>query len=275
MWWSIVGIGGCCFVTSTDKKTALKGYEVWEDGEIRAWRERACWGRDREKELAQEAFVYKVLGEHPNILRCYGLEEVHPGINSLRLEYAPLGDVRKFIREHGAEPLAEHIRLQMALDTALGLSHLHAKGVQHCDLSCRNLLLFDDYRVKLGDFNGSEVEWHDEYKGSACEESAYELPLRGREFRDRPPRKRELFALGSAIYEIMAWEKPYEGLEDDDIEKKYAAEEFPSLHGIVAGSVIRMCWNEEFESADDVTVALRALISLHASDAGDVRTDSN
>src|SRR4051812_4347060 len=90
MWWSIVGLGGSCFISSTDKKTALKGYHVWEDGECRAWCE-----HDSEKELAREAFIYKHLGNHPHILYCYGLEEVHPGINSLRLEYAPLGDVRK------------------------------------------------------------------------------------------------------------------------------------------------------------------------------------
>jgi hypothetical protein len=88
MWWSIVGLGGSCFVTSTDKKTSLKGYQLWEDGELRA----LCQ-HNSEKVLAREASVYKHLGEHPHILRCYGLEEVHPGVNSLRLEYAPLGDV--------------------------------------------------------------------------------------------------------------------------------------------------------------------------------------
>ncbi|KAH6715846.1 hypothetical protein BKA61DRAFT_719918 [Leptodontidium sp. MPI-SDFR-AT-0119] len=152
MWWSIVGLGGSCFISSTDKKIALKGYQVWEDG-----------------------------------------EEVHPGINSLRLEYAPPGD---------------GIRLRMAIDTALGLSHIHARKLQHCDISCRNLFLIDNYRVKIGDFGGSL-------------EPAYELPFRGREFWGRPARGREIFALGSVIYEIMAWALPYEGLEDDEIEKKY------------------------------------------------------
>jgi len=36
------------------------------------------------------------------------------------------------------------------------------------------------------------------------EEIRYELPLRGRAFGERPYVKRELFALGSAIYEIIA-----------------------------------------------------------------------
>ena len=256
MWWSIVGLGGSCFVTSTDKKTALKGYQVWEDGELRA----LCQ-HDSEKVLAREALIYKHLGEHPHILRCYGLEEVHPGVNSLRLEYAPFGDVRSFIKKYKAAPLGKGARLHMALDTALGPSHILKMGVQHCDLSCRNLFIFDNYRVKVGDFGGSLIQGHDELKPSVYEEAAYELPLRGREFRNRPARKRELFALGSAIYEIMAWDPPYEGLEDGDIEKMYAAEKFPSLEGIPASHIIRMCWDEKYRSSDEVVEALKALIA--------------
>ncbi|KAL1845445.1 hypothetical protein VTK73DRAFT_558 [Phialemonium thermophilum] len=268
MWWSIVGLGGSCFVSSTDRKTALKGYQVWEDGELRAM----CQ-HDSEDVLAREALVYKHLGEHPHILRCYGLEEVHPGIHSLRIEYAPLGDVRSFIRKHKETPLPIHIRLQMALDAAFGLSHIHEKGVQHCDTTCRNLFLFPDYRVKIGDFGGSMIEGHDETTAIIYEETAYELPLRGREFEARPARKRELFALGSAIYEMMAWSQPYEGMGDADIEEKYAAEEFPGLDGITASHIIRKCWAEEYESSDEVAEALRDIISSKkkASDGVDVQ----
>ncbi|KAL2015638.1 hypothetical protein VTK56DRAFT_5078 [Thermocarpiscus australiensis] len=255
MWWSIVGLGGSCFVSSTDKKTVLKGYQVWEDGQCRAWCE-----HDSEEVLAREAAIYEHMGENPYILRCYGLEEVHPGNHSLRLEYAPLGDVRKYIREHKSTPLPEAVRLQMALDTALGLSHVHRRGVQHCDISCRNLFLFDGYRVKIGDFGGSLIEGHDKLKQGICEEAAYELPTRGRDFWDRPGRKRELFALGSAIYEIMAWNSPFEGLADDEIEARYAAEEFPTLEGISARNVIRKCWDEKYENADEVAEALQALV---------------
>ena len=93
----------------------------------------------------------------------------------------------------------------MALDTATGVAYLHSRGVQHCDMSCRNLFLFDGFRVKLGDFGASLLEGR-EFKPTFCEESQYELPLRGRQFNDRTPVKRELFALGSAIYEITTWE---------------------------------------------------------------------
>jgi hypothetical protein len=142
-------------------------------------------------------------------------------------------------------------------------------------MSCRNLFLFGDYRVKIGDFGGSLVEGHDEITPGVCEEIAYELPLRGREFGSRPARKRELFALGSAIYEIMAWALPYQGLTDDEIEKKYAAEEFPSLESIPAGDIIPNCWNEKHGSADEVVEALQAIASQGELDSNNVGSDGD
>ncbi|GAP92672.1 putative TKL protein kinase [Rosellinia necatrix] len=255
MWWSIVGLGGSCFVTSTDKKTALKGYQVWEGGVLRAMCE-----HNSEKVLAREALVYKHLGEHPHILRCFGLEEVHPGVHSLRVEYAPLGEVRSFIENRGDAPLGEHVRLRMALDVALGMSHVHRMGVQHCDMTCRNLFIFGDYRVKIGDFGGSLIAGNDELGPLVYEASAYELPRRGRKFEHRPARQRELFALGSAIYEITAWGEPCAGMEDDDIERNYAAEVFPSLEGVPAAHIIRKCWDEKYASADEIVEELDALV---------------
>lgn len=96
----------------------------------------------------------------------------------------------------------------MALDIVTGLSYLYSKGVQHYDMSCRNLFLFNGYRIKLGDFGTSLLEGY-EFKPTFCEEIRYELPLRGREFKDRPPIKREFFTLGLAIYEITMWKRPF------------------------------------------------------------------
>ena len=40
---------------------------------------------------------------------------------------------------------------------------------------------------------------------------------------------------------------------------KFAAEVFPSLQGIPAGYIIQMCWDERYESSDEVVEALTAL----------------
>ncbi|OAA63573.1 Protein kinase-like domain protein [Niveomyces insectorum RCEF 264] len=254
MWYSIIGMGASCFASSTDGKTVLKGYEIWEGGQRRAAYARSC-----EETLAREDQVYRRLGPHPQILTCYGLEEVHPGVHALRLELAPLGNVRQFIEDHVLSPPSMQERLQMALDVAHGLAHIHARGVQHADLSCRNLFLFPGYRVKAGDFGASRIEGCD-WVASLCEEAQYELPCRGRDFDDRPVRQREIFALEAAIFEVMAWEGPYQGLDDAEIDRLFACDAFPSVEGLLAGDIILGCWMEEYDSVDDVVLFLRKVL---------------
>ncbi|TPX07586.1 uncharacterized protein E0L32_010685 [Thyridium curvatum] len=218
---SIIGIGASCFASIYDQKTVLKGYEIWVAGKRISYFDRPC-----EDALRHEEGIYNHLGEHPQILRCLGLVSVHDGMNSLRLERAPFGNVRQYIERN--ERLSEPHRLQMALDVAVGLSHIHSRGVQHADLSCRNLFLFDNYRVKIGDFGGSIMQ-NSTFPQTVCEEPRYELPCRGRDFEHRPVVKRELFALGSAIYEITYWTRPFPDLQDTEVETRYANDEFPSL----------------------------------------------
>ncbi len=237
-----------------DGMTALKGYEVWNGDKRCAYRdEDGC-----EKLLAHEDRVYRLLGQHPHVLECYGLVEVHSGVNSLRLERAPHGNIREFIRNNRKKPPCLDDRLRMALGVSSGIAHAHAKNVLHCDISCRNLFLFPDSCLKVGDFGNAAVDGVPS-ENNVLEEIRYELPLRGRAFDDRPSIKRELFALGSAIYEIIAWEMPFEDFGSDDVERLYAAEEFPDLSGLVAADIIRDCWAEKFETARDVEEAIKKL----------------
>lgn len=245
---SIIGIGASCFVSTYDSRTVLKGYEIWVDGKLRSSKCHPC-----EDAVRQEHHVYEHLSMHPRILRFYGLVQVHPSVYSIRLELAPLGNIRQYIEDHGAPP--KHARIQMALDAAVGLGYIHSCKVRHADLSCRNLFLFDGLRVKIGDFGDSAVEG-DGFIPTVYEEARYALPRRGRDLDERPVVKTELFALGSAIYEILAWVKPFSDLQDEEVEERYAREQFPCLDSIDIGSIIMNCWKEVYETADEVAAAL-------------------
>jgi len=251
----IIAVGTTCYVTTTDNRTVLKGYQVWFDGNLVFDFGVAC-----EERLAREATIYEHLGKHPRILTCFGLEEVHHGVHSLRLEMAPLGCIRAYIQKNANSPPPIQHRLQMALDVATGLSYMHLRGAMPCDLSCTNLFVFDKLRVKLGDFGGALLEGFD-FKWDQTHESRYHLPSRGREYDDVPLMKRELFALGSAIYEITAWKRPFSELnddEDDEVDNKYAREEFPPLDGNVAKHIIWNCWAEAYATAQEVANDLKS-----------------
>ena len=96
----------------------------------------------------------------------------------------------------------------------------------------------------------------------ACEEAQYELLCRGRDFHNRPVRKRELFALGSAIYEITAWKRPYQDKDNAEIAKLYERGEFPRVAGILVGDGILGCWMEKYETADNVVLPLQKVLAI-------------
>jgi hypothetical protein len=91
----------------------------------------------------------------------------------------------------------------------------------------------------------------------AAEESRYQLPLRGRGRQALDYTKKEIFALGCGIYEIIAWKAPFPEMTEEQIEERYAKEEFPDTEGLLVGDIIRACWTEKFEAAADVEIALR------------------
>lgn len=256
---AILGMGGSCFVSYVDEGTVHKGYEIWVNGRRRSHYPEGC-----EEDLAREYAIYEHLGKHDRVLRCFGLDEIrYPGVHALRLELAPLGTVRDLIQKFPGEPLPEQTRLRMCRDVVNGLAYIHSRDVWHSDISCRNLILFDGYRIKFGDFGGSIIRGRElSFPVTVAEEAQYELPCRGRDRDARPIMKRELFALGSCMYEIMAWIRPFQGLPDSEVTKRYERDEFPSLEGIpvTVARAIWNCWHEAYDCADQVVESLEARV---------------
>ena len=87
------------------------------------------------------------------------------------------------------------------------------------------------------------------------------MPLRGRAWEARLSIKRELFALSSAIYEIVAWKMPFDGLQDEEVERNYAEEKFLDIEELVVREIIFRCWKEQVDTATDVL----KFITLHVA----------
>ncbi|KAJ5961295.1 kinase-like protein [Penicillium vulpinum] len=85
---------------------------------------------------------------------------------------------------------------------------IHGKDVIHSDLSARQFLVDRNYNVRLSDFG------------------------------DRSLRS------GSTIYEILLGKKPYEGTEEEEIQRLFSQKTFPALSGIMDrqwSGVIQKC----------------------------------
>ncbi|PIA16516.1 hypothetical protein COEREDRAFT_86911 [Coemansia reversa NRRL 1564] len=105
-------------------------------------------------------------------------------------------------------------------------------------------------RVKWCDFAGSCSE---NTEPLVMEDARYTLP------RDNytPNVKSEIFALGSTMYEIMQGKKPYNNLDDEEVEKRYRSQEFPDTSNIqYMGKIINGCWFQEYNSAEEMVQAI-------------------
>ncbi|KAL4444865.1 hypothetical protein ABPG77_003915 [Micractinium sp. CCAP 211/92] len=104
--------------------------------------------------LQQEASVMARM-RHPHVVSFLGLCTMPPAILT---EYCPRGSVYENLQEglHSPAAAAEltwRRRLSMAHDAAMGLLYLHRRGLIHRDIKSPNLLVTENWRVQVSDFN--------------------------------------------------------------------------------------------------------------------------
>jgi serine/threonine protein kinase len=226
--------------------TVLKAGAIWIDGQPHGWR--PCT-KNTAADLKREARIYEALGDHPRITKFINLEVGQPEQVpwALRLERAPYGSLRQYIKNNSPPTMSD--RLRLAIEFAEGVQYLHERSVLWGDLSVRNALVFNDLELKLCDFAGSRLD------------GVFDEITFGYELRYRPPIKEaecpkmgslelEIFALGSAIYEITEWQVPYSAAIDDmAVDKALGRGEWPLLsEKNPAGFIIQECWNFESEA---------------------------
>jgi serine/threonine protein kinase len=169
---------------------------------------------DCRSEIAVEARIYERLGKHPRLVELKGWDLK---AYTLMLEYMPNGTLEAYVKSHhGQISMAQ--RLQWIAQAAEGLQLLHSAGVIHCDVGPHNLLLDADMSLRIADFSGSSL---DGSRVMVCPRTRYAAP--DPDWKPgKPPRVEEdLFALGSTIFYITMGKAPFDGLPDEEVEKKY------------------------------------------------------
>jgi serine/threonine protein kinase len=238
----VIGQGSSSFIGLIDDKTVLK-YPCVKDQE---------WER-----FVLEERIYKALCPHPRIITCYGLNE-----SGLKLEYAANGTLLGHLHapdSSGSITTADRVR--WAHQAAEAVAYIHTKRVIHCDINVRNILLDEEFNAKRCDFQGEYVDEHgSHHNGYALENTKAFLPRSD----DHSDEKSDLFALGTAIYEIMTNHEPFPELEAhkdaEEIERRYQEGVFLSVDGILGGDIIRKCWTLAYENVDICVEELKVLM---------------
>ncbi|KAJ5577137.1 hypothetical protein N7535_004063 [Penicillium sp. DV-2018c] len=158
----------------------------------------------------------------------------------LLFPYYRLGNLREFMRKN-EQDVSSDVRDKWIKGAIDAIAWVHEHGVVHADISPRNFLVAEDLSIKLCDFAGSVIG---DLEQLVQEEDWYRIsPWSPRNHNT------DLFALGCLIYEISTGERPYNEIDDcdsEEIERRYAAQQFPKLDGLRYQNIIFKCWSAQY-----------------------------
>ena len=186
-------------------------------------------------ETRNEVAVLEML-DHPNVVR-YHEAAVEDGALHIVMEYLPRGDLAGVLRGGGGDeggtlegtleggtleegtleggtpppPLPEREAMRYFAQIALGVAHLHDRGVLHRDLKCQNVFVDARDVVKIGDFGISKILTSRSGFCSTVVGTPYYLSpemCTG----ERYDEKSDVWALGCILYELChAGARAFEG----------------------------------------------------------------
>lgn len=162
----------------------------------------------------------------PYIIKYHGvwLRDNHPYAIAMELAIGTLED-KLF---NNTQSISMEVKRQYITDICLGLCYLHGVNIAHLDLTCANILLVAEKKVKLADF------------GHAQDLSQLKkLPYLGNVFylapellllKQEPTKACDIFSLAMVIYEILARLHPYPVNDDiTDIRTKLEKKQRPTV----------------------------------------------
>ncbi len=250
---------------------------------------------ERLRRFEQEARVVAALN-HPNILAVYdiGTNEGAPFLVTELLEGETL---RERLRE-GALPLRKAI--DIAVQTAHGISAAHEKGIIHRDLKPANIFLTADGRVKILDFGLAKLGAPEglapsQTQGATLTAAGATEPgvvlgtvgyMSPEQVRGKPADARsDIFALGTILYEMLSGRRAFEKDSSADTMAAILKEDPPELAGEgkkippAVDRVVRHCLEknpaERFQSARDLAFNLESLSSTSTAGTAAVLAGSS
>jgi len=152
---------------------------------------------------------------HPNIIRGYEVRKI-AGWRFLSMEWFPGNTILEHIEKRGRldGPTALHVARQIAG----ALSCLHENRIIHRDIKPGNVLVDDDWTVKLIDLGLCrmlDAPPSDEADGTTVGTVGYLSPEQAKGVADLDGRS-DIYSLGVSLYHMVIGEVPFTG--DDDFE---------------------------------------------------------
>ncbi|TQV95466.1 spindle assembly checkpoint kinase [Cordyceps javanica] len=198
---------------------------------------------EHRESLERERQIYERLGQHDSILAYHG--EFEDGV---RLDNAPNYDIQSYMRRQHVD---SSLCLRWMTQLADALVHIHSHGVLHGDLTTTNIFLDKNLNVRLADFGASSIDLLP-FLGAVTASHEYPggvLSARG-----------DIFALGSAMYEVNTGKRPFSELTEAEILSNFQAGIFPDVQALGdMGGIIQTCWQGGYDDSADLRRSILAI----------------
>jgi len=152
---------------------------------------------------------------HPNIVLYMGAT-INKNDYYMISEYIIKGSLFDYIHVQ-KNKIQEQDQLTIAYEIAIAIKYLHSRKIFHCDLKSSNILIEDNWKIKISDFGLSRIKNFlalQENKGriGTPHWMAPEI-MKGNAYQEAS----DIFSYGMILWEIVANEIPYYGLSQYQI----------------------------------------------------------
>ncbi|XP_020203349.1 wall-associated receptor kinase-like 18 isoform X2 [Cajanus cajan] len=159
------------------------------------------------KQFLKETEILSLL-HHQNLVSLYGRTSHHSNKHMLVYEYISNGTLSKHLHESSSGKLPWQARLNIAIETATALVYLHDSGIIHRDVKGSNILLDENFTVKVADFGLSRsLPDHVTHVST--------IPVGTRAYMDpdyyesgRVSDKSDVFSFGVVLFELISSNPP-------------------------------------------------------------------
>merc|ERR1711981_385484 len=183
--------------------------------------------KDMREEEELQRFIQREIAvskfSHPNLVQFIGYSDTKEGLYLVSEWIAGL-DLWKHLKRPD-KILPWRLRAKMAYDAACGMAYLHARNIIHRDLKCKNLLVGENYRIKLCDFGFARRVPDGKHRLTICGTEEWMAPevIMGADY----GLQADVFSYGICLLEIITRKKTtthlaFERTEDDlyELDKK-------------------------------------------------------